>query len=243
MRIRTAFDLLSTILVATAAGVLLWRTAPQQAGVEGERSPRVERIDGSNLHTTITDATIKGDGTSPIVMIEYSDFQCPFCARFVHDTFDEIDQHFVSKGLVQYVFRNYPIEKIHPAAMDAAKAAECASHDGRFWEMRQQLFANQAELAKTSWLEFASRVGISQERFERCLVAVETQEKIIRHKSHANSLGVSSTPTFLIGVRRRDGSIHIVSRIPGAYPYEVFERALNEVLASSKQAVLSSRTD
>jgi protein-disulfide isomerase len=192
VRLRTAFDVIATALVATAAGVLLWRTTGTEQSRGGEPPPQVEHLDADNLYTDVAEAATKGDPMAAVVLIEYADFQCPFCKRFAQETFAQIDQRFVSSGLVQYAFRNYPLEKIHPAAMEAARAAQCASRSGRFWEMREELFANQQDLASIGWLEVASRLGIDERGFEQCLSDARprgfsigkwlTQESLVCHQ-------------------------------------------------------------
>jgi len=238
-RLRTTVDVIATVLVATAAGVLLWRTSETEHARGSEPRPQVERLDASGLYTDLVDAVTKGDPMATVVLIEYADFQCPFCKRFAKETFDRLDQRFVSTGLVQYAYRHYPLAKVHPVAMEAARAAECAFRNGRFWEMREELFANQDDMASLDWLELASRLGMDERRFEQCVSDDETQRSLDQQVAGAERLGVSSTPTFLIGARGQDGMIHVLTRIRGAYPYEVFEGALEEVLASAKQAASS----
>ena len=238
-RTRAAIDVLCTILVAVAAAVLLWRNIlPQE---RSEPVPKVERVEAANIKTDIVDAVTRGDPKATVVMIEYSDFECPFCEKYAHSTFDRIDQDFVSTGLVQYAFRNFPLENIHPAANNAARAAECAAREGRFWQMREQLFSKRDTLAQMSWTELATSVGLEGTGFDRCFEGPESRTKIMAQIEHAKALGISSTPTFLLGLREQKGLIHIVTRLPGALPYDVFRRELNAVItAHAQQSIKAS---
>jgi protein-disulfide isomerase len=163
-----------------------------------------------------------------MVLIEYLDFQCPFCAKHASETFDQIERDFIADGRVQYVFRNYPIQQIHPAALPAAKAASCARVQDRYFEMRSHLFANQAMLPKIDWSSVATDVGLEGAKFRECLENLGTSA-IDAEIREAGRLGVQSTPTFLLGRRDRSGAVQLSSRLSGAAPYAVFKEALESL--------------
>src|SRR6185436_20936742 len=93
------------------------------------------QADVPNFDLTLAGAATKGRASAPLVMLEFSDFECPFCGRYSRETYPQVQREYVDTGKVRYVFRHTPIERIHPQAMKAAEAAECAGTQGKFWEM------------------------------------------------------------------------------------------------------------
>ncbi len=222
-----------TVVMGVAAVLLIWQSwnGPVRETRDPPPPPGFQDISSSQLSTSIAGDAHRGSDAASVVLIEYLDFQCPFCAKHASETFDQIERDFVTDGRVQYVFRNYPIQQIHPAALPAAKAASCARTQGRYFEMRSHLFANQAMLPKIDWPSVSSDVGLDGAKFRECLEdsgpsAIEAEIR------EAGRLGVSSTPTFLLGRRGRDGAVELSSRLSGAAPYLVFKEALENVITA-----------
>jgi hypothetical protein len=161
------------------------------------------------------------------VLIEFADFQCPFCARFVRDTYPELRREFIESGRLKHVFRNVPLP-IHPLALQAAVAAECAHEQGRYWEMNRRLFAHQDALESEHLREHARAVGLDDTRFGECIAQGTVTERIGRDLSEAERLGIRSTPTFFIGTAEPSGETRLLMRIAGAQPYQEFKSALDE---------------
>jgi len=137
-----------------------------------------------------------------------------------------INDEFVAKGQVQYVFRNYPLENIHHSALKAAKAAACAKDQGKFMPMREFLFSNQKSLAQMDWTRTASDLQLDGS-FGTCVMdahATRIQEEV----REGARLGVTSTPTFFLGTRLADGRIKLVKRLNGAVPYATFKETLEK---------------
>lgn len=230
VRAKALLDTLVTTAVGVAAVFVIWRSwnEPGEANQQVPRRgpPAFEDIATAGLTTSIAGAPAVGSEMAPVVLIEYSDFECPFCARHATETYDLISDEFVSKGKVQYVFRDYPIEQIHPSAVKAAQAAACAHNQGKFMEMRTHLFMNQRALAQMDWLQTASELQLGVDDFETCLGAdaadlrPETRE--------AARLGVSSTPTFFLGRRLKDGRVAVIYKLSGAAPYGTFREQLQQ---------------
>jgi protein-disulfide isomerase len=189
-------------------------------------SEPVEDVQGQSL--SIADAQTMGSSTSGVVLVEFSDFQCPYCGRHDKDTHEAIKKEFVETGRIKQAFMHLALP-IHPQAKPAAEAAECAGRQGRFWEMRKQLFANQSVLAKTEIADLADGLQIDQQSFKRCLNG-ESSDTVLRHLSAAETLGLRSTPSFLIGREREAGRLELVKKIVGAHSVDVFRAALLEVL-------------
>jgi protein-disulfide isomerase len=178
---------------------------------------------------SLADAQIRGDRKAKIVLIEYSEFQCPFCGKFEREIWPALDTKYVSTGKLMLAFMHVPLESIHPFAVKAAQAADCAGNDGRFWEMRDLLFADQKRLDDASLRDRAATLKLDMPRFDECLAG--SSEKVRRSAEAARSLGITGTPTFFVGIRQPDGLVKVVAAIRGAKPASEFEQLLDKLLA------------
>ena len=178
----------------------------------------------------IADEPFKGDGKARVAVIEFSDYQCPFCARYSKETFARLQDDYVDTGKVKYIFRDLPLE-FHKNAFKAAEAAHCAGEQGKFWEMHDLLFENQAALAPEQLPAYAKSLGLSETGFQRCLESGEFAADIKRDIADAGTAGISGTPTFLIGVvQPGDGRVKVVKKLVGAKPYAEFKTAVDSLL-------------
>lgn len=177
----------------------------------------------------IDDDPVKGNNDAPVTIIEFSDFQCPYCGRFFKNTFPEIDKEYIKKGKVRYVFRDFPLE-FHANAPKAAEAANCAGEQKKYWEMHDKIFDNQSSLTVDSLKEYAKELGLASGAFDSCLDSGRYVEEIKKDTEDGVQAGVSGTPSFFIG-RSQKGSNEIVGkRIVGAQPWPVFKQAIDELL-------------
>ena len=192
------------------------------------RAPEpVENVEGKSLW--LGDAQIQGSPGAGVVLVEFSDFQCPYCGRHDKETHEVIKREFVDSGKVRQAFMHLPLP-IHPQAKAAGEAAECAGRQGGFWDMRRQLFANQSLLTSPDAIRnLAVNLKISQPIFNKCLKGQATAT-VLRHLSEAEKLGLKSTPTFLIGREGKDGLLRLSKQIVGAQGIDVFRAALKEVI-------------
>ena len=122
-----------------------------------------------NIVLGIDDDPLKGDQKARLVLIEFSDYQCPFCARFVRETLPEIEKDYIKTGKLKYVFRDFPITSAHKDAFKAALAAGCALDQGKFWEMHDRLFENQTAFTAHNLTQSAEAIGLNKEKFQQCL--------------------------------------------------------------------------
>ena len=178
-------------------------------------------------------AQIKGAPQARVVFVEYSDFQCPFCASYAATTYPQIRRDYVDTGRVRYAFVNFPIETLHPAAYKEHVAAACAADEGRFWEMHDRLFANPKAADAKALAGHAEAIGLDAARFRACLDSDGHAAEIRQVMKTGGALGVSGTPTFLIGVVGPDQKLKAVKVISGAKPYSVFKDAIDGVLATT----------
>ena len=174
---------------------------------------------------------IRGSANARVAIIEYSDYQCSFCRRYEMNTFPQIENEYIKSGKIQYVFRDLPLD-IHKNAFKAAEAARCAGEQGKFWEMHDLLFENQAALEANDLSRYAASLGLETSRFQQCLDASRFAPGIRKHISEANTAGLSGTPSFLIGIVQPNSTVKITKKIVGARPYNDFKAAIDEVIAA-----------
>ena len=117
--------------------------------------PAGQPVAARDIVLDITGAPVKGPKDAKVVLVEFSDFQCPFCARFSRDTIPQVQTDYVDTGKIKYVFADFPLETIHPYAFKAAEAAGCAGEQGEFWKMHDHLFANQKALKPEDLSQYA----------------------------------------------------------------------------------------
>ena len=189
----------------------------------------------ANLSLSIEGAAVKGKPEARLTVIEFSDFECPFCGRYSRDTFEQIQHAYVDTGKVRYAFRHFPLESIHPRALKAGVAAECSREQGKFWELHTRLFADQQKLSDADLRAQARAVGVDLPAFDRCL-AGPALAKIRRDQDEGSRAGVSGTPFFFLGVAQKDGTVKVLNRLSGAQPFEAFKTAIDALLASPNSA-------
>ena len=169
------------------------------------------------------DAHIKGEADAPITIIEFSDFECPFCNRFYKDTLPSIQKDWIDTGKAKLAYMQYPLS-FHVQAMPAARASECAADQGKFWEYHNKIFDNQASLATEGiFSTWAKELGLDTTEFDTCYASNKHDAKINKELADGNVVGVTGTPAFLIG-NDKDGYQLVV----GAQPYIVFKQVLEQ---------------
>lgn len=237
-RLRPILDVIATIAMTVAsivliAAVLIGRPAaapdvkPEAAG----RARPVKSIPKTPI--PLADTPILGNPMARVAVLEYSDFECPYCYRFTMNTFPAIRSGYIESGKIRFGFRNLPIESKHANAMDAASAAMCAHRQGQFWKMHDALFTQPKALDSASTVAKASRLGLDVGRFEACVK--QDGEGLVRKQiADAEALGITGTPTFLFGVIGKDGQLVVSRRESGAIPQKAFADILDTLLAEPK---------
>ncbi len=198
--------------------------APTQPPGPTPENPTVVSIEGG---------AIKGEKNAKVTLVEFTDYQCPFCSRHFRDTMPQIDNDYVKTGKIRYVLREFPLEAIHPLAFKAAEAANCAGDQGKYWEMHDRLFGNQNALAAEQLPRHAQAVGSDAAKFKSCLESGKYAAKVRKDMADAQKAGVTGTPTFFIGLTDPMGSeIKAVRKIVGAQNYAAFKAAIDTLLAA-----------
>jgi protein-disulfide isomerase len=216
--------LLAWALVRGRPAATLMRQASARPAAPPAPPPPAELV-------SIGDAPVRGNGRAPVVLIEFSDFQCPYCGAFARTTLPRLEQQYVATGKVQLAFRNLPLP-MHPFAEKAAEAAACAGRDGKFWAMHDRLFADQQHLDAPGLLATAATLGLEGPAFAACLHG-QTAATLGRDVAQARAWGVTGTPTFFLGLRQADGRVQVTKRLTGALPLATFVAALDAVLVSA----------
>ena len=228
-RAKSAVEVIANLALAAAAVALVWRLVLIPEGPRtGEARAAVEDVASKELLIGLSNTIRKGAASADVVLLEFSDYQCPFCGKYANETFAQVDKEFVATNRIQYAFHNYPLTG-HSDAVPAAVAAECAGEQGKYWEMHDRLFAKQADLAKQVWLQIAPELNLETGAFEECLKGIKL-DKVKADVAEASRVGVNSTPTFFIGKLMKDGQLRLLRRISGAQPFAVFEKELNGIL-------------
>ncbi len=197
-------------------------TERRQAFVKGLRedanievflaAPAIHRAD-----IALDDAPYKGSPDAPVTLVEYGDFHCPFCRR-VQPVLQELMHRYGDK--LRIVYKDFPIDSLHPQARAAAEAARCAGEQGKFWEFHDLIYAGPSDGSAATMGRYAAEVGLDPERFEQCRSSRRYQAQVQRDLEEGARLGVSGTPGFFINGRF----------LSGAQPVEAFARMIDEEL-------------
>jgi protein-disulfide isomerase len=176
---------------------------------------------------------VEGVSTAKVAIIEFTDFQCPYCGHFAKETYPQLMANYISSGKVKLYYRDFPLT-FHQDAMPAAHAARCAGEQGKFWEMHDSLFANQSALADKDLRDRSSKLGLDTAKFSACLASDKYYTDIQDSIRDAQKMGIGGTPAFILGTIQPDGSVKVAKGFVGARPYDAFKSDLDQLLAANK---------
>jgi protein-disulfide isomerase len=172
----------------------------------------------------------KGSPTARVAILEYSDFDCSYCAKYATKIYPLIEHAYLKAGTVKYFFRDYPGPE-HPGALFKAKVARCAGDQDRFWEAHDFLFRNQKPMDGPGMALFTQELGLDGARFQACLTSNRYIEAIQRSADGAARMRLNGTPAFLIGTLSEDGSLLQAAKVfLGAESFQAFRDALDGLL-------------
>ncbi len=185
-----------------------------------------------NVHINVAASPSVGDEFARVAVVEFSDFQCPFCGAFNREMFGRIVEEYVKTGKVRYIARNFPLENSHPLAREAAEAALCAADQGKYWEARERFFANQTKLAAADMAEHAVAIGANPALLTACAESGKHANEIDKDLAEARDLGVRGAPSFFLGYpdSKDKTQVHAVKLLVGNVPFRDFQSALDELL-------------
>ena len=173
-----------------------------------------------NAEEYVDDDPYLGNKNAPVTIVEFSDFQCPYCSRFRTQTFDQIKEQYIDTGKVRFVYRDFPLTSIHPMAQKSAEASECADEQGKFWEYHDNIFENQASLSIDNLKKWAKDLSLNENKFNSCLDSGKYADEVKKDMNNGASVGVRGTPYFMVGN----------TVLEGAYPFEAFKQAIDAQL-------------
>jgi protein-disulfide isomerase len=170
-----------------------------------------------------------GNDDAPVTVVEFTDYQCPFCRRFEADSFAQLKKSFIDTGKVRFVSRDLPLD-FHPNAAPAAGAVRCAGEQHKFWEMHDAIMQDTAtDLGPDAILKYGQKVNLDMTAFRACLADKKFVATIQKDTADASTLGISGTPSFVIGKTSSDEIDGV--RIVGAVPYSVFDSTIQGMMA------------
>jgi protein-disulfide isomerase len=202
---------------------LLARTQQQQAQPtpSAPQTPQNMTVKGGAIY-------VLGKSDAPLTMVAFTDYQCPFCGRFEMTTFPEIKKNYIDTGKLRFILRDLPLGDMHPFALKAAQSVHCAGDQGKFWEMKELVFKNQNKIDVDSLASYAKDLSLNGDTFKSCMAEGKHLKEIGDEAKYAQSLGITGTPTFILGKAVGDSVEGRV--IVGAQPLAAFEAAINELL-------------
>jgi len=225
---RTHFYSVLVVLAFTVGiltGYFMWGRSPTSARAAAN-NPSAAQIPAATQAPRYVRYDIATDGfpsmgpaDAPIVIVEFSDFQCPFCQRFYDQTFKQLMAAY--PGKIRFVYRHLPLTSIHPEAFPAAEASMCANEQNAFWPFHDKIFENQDKLGSDLYLQIASDLKLNTSAFEDCVNTNKYKDQVQVDSDFALGLGVQSTPTFFIN------GLALV----GAQPLTAFTQIIDKELA------------
>ncbi len=168
-----------------------------------------------------------GDAKAPLVMVEYTDFQCPFCQQFHNTAFAQIKANYIDTGKIRFVSRDFPLD-FHDNARRAATAGRCAAEQGKYWEMRHVMIVNAEQLKPDNLASYAGQVKMDVAKFRSCLDSDKFKAQIDQDIAEGGVAGVQGTPSFVLGYLENDKLSGV--RLVGAMPYAQFDAKIQEML-------------
>ncbi|OGH60083.1 MAG: hypothetical protein A2725_00335 [Candidatus Magasanikbacteria bacterium RIFCSPHIGHO2_01_FULL_33_34] len=189
-------------------------TVPTNPGAPQPAPTKAPAVDEKNDH-------IRGGKNAKVTLIEYSDFECPFCGRFAPTVKQALDEY---GDDIRVVYRHFPLS-FHPQAQPAAEASECAAEQGKFWEFHDELFLNQTSLSANYFETLAGELGLNLSKFTDCVKSSKYKSKVQQQFAGGSAAGVGGTPhTFVVGA---DGNAVTVN---GAQPYANLKSAIDSMM-------------
>jgi protein-disulfide isomerase len=192
--------------------------------IQGQLPTELPPQQPTQVEVSLDDDPQKGSSSAEITIVEFSDFECPFCGKFVSETLPQIEEQYVDTGKVKLVYRDFPLS-FHENAQKTAEAAECADDQGKFWEYHDIIFENQNSLGTSDLEQYAADLGLNTEEFNSCLSSNKHSDEVLKDSQDGQNYGVTGTPTFFI----LDENGDVVEKIVGAQPFSVFQEIIDSM--------------
>ncbi|MDA1306754.1 MAG: DsbA family protein [Acidobacteria bacterium] len=184
----------------------------------------------------LTQGHQKGSSDAVVALIEFSDYECPFCIRHSRETMPLIEKNYISTGKVLYGFRDFPIDQLHPQAIRAHEAAQCAGDQQKYWEMHARMFGQPSQHTPELLERTGTEVGLDLGAFRACMATGTHTAAIRQTVAQAESFGANGTPAFFIGIiDKTTNTVRITRAMSGALPFAQFAQALEGALAAANK--------
>src|SRR5258708_7690947 len=178
----------------------------------------------------ISDGRLRRDPPAKLTLVEFSDYQCGFCARYMRQTYPQLESEYIKTGKVRVMMLDMPIESIHKFAFKGAEATRCAGEQGKYWEMHDRLFAKQEALEP--WASHAEALGLDVAKFNACLDSGRFAASIRADVAVAQKAGVGGTPSFMLARTDPNSSkVRVLAFLVGAQPFSAFKAPIDSLLA------------
>lgn len=197
-----------------------------------QRTPRARAPVRGPAKVSVAGRPTQGSQGAPVTMVEFSDYQCPYCQRFVSAVFPTIKKDYIDTGKVKYIFRDFPIPSLHPQAVKAHEAAHCAGEQDRYWAMHDMLFENAKDFSIAALKRYAQEVGLDRNQFDDCLQTSKYASTVEKEMADGRKVGVSGTPSFVIGPSG-PGETITGTVVIGAQPPETFRQVIENALKAA----------
>ncbi len=215
---------ITTVVLIAVLAVFVFRDNGSGTGVTGGSVANAPAPSAPaptvDMKALLDDDAVKGDPKAPVTIVEFSDYECPFCARFYQQTLSQIDEKYIKTGKVKLVYRDFP-SGFHQQAQKAAEAAECAGEQGKYYDMHNALFEKGVQGGVASFKQYAKELKLDSAKFDKCLDSSQMASEIRKDTADGAAAGIQGTPGFFVnGVE-----------ISGAQPFEVFQQVIEAALA------------
>ena len=226
---RSTLDVVATFAMMAASGCLIWGVFWQPPRNQRQGATLPSRAVLPSEPVPLQGAAWLGQPTARFAVLEYSDFLCPYCAKAALEVLPTFIEKHVKTGAVMLAFRHFPLERLHPFAITAAAAGECAATQGKFWLMHDALFQHQRSLNRKTIDQHASLIGLDPSEFASCLAREQTLSRVREDAKTAQLLGIRATPTFLIGVVESGFRLKVLERLSGLPTVSVLDEAIARI--------------
>lgn len=238
METKNSLSIPVAIVIAGAliAGAVYYSNSNSSSAGTAQGSNSAEQVAGgtgqavATVAASVDDDAVLGDPNAPVTLIEFSDFQCPFCRKFYKETLPQIKKDYIATGKVKLVYRDFPLVQIHPGATPAAEGTECAEDQGKFWQMHDAIFDEQEKLGSGTVQftaddvkKWAANIGLDTSKFNQCLDSGKYKAEVEKDLADGSAAGVNGTPATFINGRL----------VSGAQPFAAFKVIIDEELKKS----------
>lgn len=228
---KTALDVVASVVMITAGVVIV---------LAALRGRHIQETVPPHATVRVTNAITVGQPAAPVALVEFSDFQCAFCARFARETLPALVRQYVDSGRLLIALRHFPANSGHPFAFMAAEAAECARRQGKGWAMHELLFKDPTKLSEAVVRGYSEELGLESAAFGRCRQG-EAVEEIRMDIEDATRLSIAATPAFLVGALQPDRTVRVMGTVSGAKPLAVFVGAIDRALSDLGLSTFGNR--